>query len=103
MFEETHYYADVGTEGVAYVLVDCDEAVLNQLCQALTDAGFECTRSGLAHRPAPNGQHRWCLWLEGDITKEEIDEFFLGAPGEWTGTLEDWMAQFDSETDGIQA
>ena len=104
MSEEMHYYADVGTEGVTYVMVDCDEAVLNQLCTALTDAGFKCTRTGLAHRPAPNGrQYRWYLRLEGDITKEEIDEFFLGAPGEWTGTLEDWMAQFDSETDGLKA
>jgi hypothetical protein len=41
--------------------------------------------------------------LEGDSTTEEIDEFFLDAPGEWTGTLEDWMAQFDSETDGLIA
>jgi len=41
--------------------------------------------------------------LEGDITTEGIDEFFSSAPGEWTGTPEDWMAQFDSETDGIQA
>ncbi len=104
MSEEMHYYADVGTEGVTYVMVDCDEAVLNQLCTALTDAGFKCTRTGLAHRPAPNGrQYRWYLRLEGDITTEEIDEFFLSAPGEWTGTLEDWMAQFDSETVGLKA
>ena len=36
MSEEMHYYADVGTEGVTYLMVDCDEAVLNQLCMALT-------------------------------------------------------------------
>jgi hypothetical protein len=54
-----HFYVSEQT-GIAYLLLDSDEDVFVQVRELLTTSGYDCTRSGLSYRPAPNGrQYQW--------------------------------------------
>lgn len=96
-------YCDVGPDGLTYLFLDCDEAELDQVNEALRRSALPWRRSGLSYRAAPNGrQYRWYLRLEGEVSQaalRQILEDTLGpsSDADSSQALTDWIAQFDEE------
>lgn len=47
---------DVGAEGITYLFLNCDEAELSRVNEALRRTGRRWVRSGLSYRAAPDGR-----------------------------------------------
>lgn len=97
-------YCDAGTDGVTYLFLDCDEAELDQVNEALRRNALPWQRSGLSYRTAPDGrQYRWYVRLEGEVSQAALQqavEDTLGPSGphaDSSQALADWIAQFDVE------
>lgn len=94
-----HCYSDTG--GIAYLYLDCDEADLEQVNNALRNGGFPWRRSGLSYRPAPNGQqYRWYVRFDGEALPSAIQrvlEDILGPSREAASAraVDGWVVEFD--------
>jgi hypothetical protein len=103
------FECDLTTSSATYVFLDCDEAQLDQVNEALRGNSFPWVRSGLSYRAAPSGhQYRWYLRLDGEApeaTLRPIFENILGPslpPSIAAQVLEDWMIQFDEENRNLR-
>jgi hypothetical protein len=97
-------YCDVGTDGVTYLFLDCDEAELNQVNDALRRRAMPWRRSGLSYRTAPDGyQYRWYVRLEGDVSPPALRAVLdqtLGPSRSHADSLQmldEWITHFDEE------
>jgi len=96
-------YCDVGTDGVTYLFIDCDEAELEQVNDALRRNALPWRRSGLSYRAAPDGrQYRWYVRLESEVSQDVLRQVLDDTLGpshdaDSAQALNDWIAQFDEE------
>ncbi len=73
---------DVGDDGVAYLFLECDEAELNQVNEALRRHALLWRRSGLSYRAAPDGrQYRWYVRLEGEVSEDALRQIIENTLG----------------------
>jgi len=101
--------SDVGDDGVTYLFLDCDEAELDQVNEALRRNALSWRRSGLSYRTAPDGrQYRWYVRLEDEVSEIvllQIIENTLGpksADADSSQGLADWILQFDEENHNLR-
>jgi hypothetical protein len=75
-------YCDIGDDGVAYLFLECDEAELNQVNEALRRNALPWRRSGLSYRAAPDGrQYRWYVRLEGEVSEDALRQIIENTLG----------------------
>lgn len=73
---------DIGDDGVAYLFLECDEAELNQVNEALRRHALSWRRSGLSYRPAPDGrQYRWYVRIEGEVSEAALRQIIENTLG----------------------
>lgn len=100
------YYCDTTTDGITYLMLNCDEAELARVNQALRSSGLRWIRSGLAYGPASDGrQYRWYVRLEGAPTALVVEQQLndtLGANRRSIDTNR-WIAEFDAENNHLRA
>lgn len=89
-------YCDIGTDGITYLFLDCDEAELNRVNEVLQRKGLSWQRSGLSYRVAPDDkQYRWYVRIEGEVSKKILEQTIKDTLGPKRETVEDYTTQFD--------
>jgi hypothetical protein len=94
------FCCDSTAGGGLYLMLNCDEAELTRVTEALRRHGFEWTRSGLAHGIASDGRrYRWYVRLEVAPPSQVLAKLLgdtLGASRRVIGANE-WIAEFEPE------
>ena len=76
------FCCDIGDDGVAYLFLECDEAELNQVNEALRCHALPWRRSGLSYRTAPDGrQYRWYIRLECEVSEAALRQIIENTLG----------------------
>lgn len=104
------FACDVGPNGITYLFLNCDEAELNRVNEALRASGLQWIRSGLSYRAAPDGrQYRWYVRLEGGPSEDALRQVLHTTLGtvryhsDATQTLNEYIALFDGENVALRA
>lgn len=107
--KEIDYYFESASDGTVYLMINCDEAILNQLNDKFMENKLEWVRSGLSYRSALNGlQYRWYVRFIEGITQEAVDKFIkqefsiIPFHEKASKELDEFMSSFDSENKDLK-
>ena len=100
------FCCDTAADGATYLMLNCDEAELTRVSNALRRQGLQFVRSGLSYSLAPDGrQYRWYVRLEGECPEQTLSTILndtLGASRRYIDANR-WIAEFDSENARLSA
>lgn len=97
---EWDFRCETNPDGGTYLMLDCDEAELTRVTEALQGSGFPWLRSGLSYGSAADGrQYRWYVRLESEPASQILAQLLndtLGA-GRRRSDVTEWIAEFAPE------
>ena len=94
------FHCDQVADGATYLMLNCDEAELTRVNEALRQNGFHSSRSGLSYGVASDGrQYRWYVRLEDGPGTQILGQVLSDALGTSRRHIDAnrWIAEFDGE------
>ena len=72
--KEIDFEFDISSRENLYLLVDCEDAILDEISNAIKKLNIKIHRAGLSYTPSSNGkQFKWYLRLDNDADKNNIE------------------------------
>jgi hypothetical protein len=71
------FLIDVSEHGNIYLLLDCDESTLDEICHLLGENDVDVLQSGISYRPGSNGKlYSWYLRLNRETNQQKLETLF---------------------------
>lgn len=97
---EISYSLNMSSHGNLYLLLDCDEQTLENVCQLLINNSMEVLRTGVSYRPAIDGHlYSWFIRLDNSINHEVLKSLLRA---NYPNLEEEYDLEFNREYIGIQ-